>query len=1123
MRKNKLAAEKAVKRDLTAIALPTKLPLKKIISMLEDLTYQALKTGNTDKIQEICQKQLLALLDANTEVAVLKGGRRGQLSAEKVIDEPLKEIMPVRLSLDDNSTIQAQGTADYLKRISGIDPTKTNDAFKKQNAVLIKNLSKEISDRIKKTIVDLTEQGVHIKGGKTEIANILLKAGIDPAAAPKVAETIFRTQSAAAYNAGRWNIVNDPDTKDYIWGFEYVTAHDRRVRPEHRLLEGVRLPKEDPFWQRFLPPNGWNCRCTVLEIWNDEDIAKIDFGITGVDPRTRSIKELNLLPAFDGNVGVLAGEGHNAKIGKKGAITDTRRTYKPTQIQALPKPIKVEEPITLPEPEPEPEYLPVVYDIQPDIQELSTHGKPALINLIVDEVNGGKEFVIRERTGRSKDSGKIFVRILQKGVSFDADNKVWRVKWENNSYPNRDFVSVKNALNFIIDEIADNGIPKDSILLTYKVKGKTISDPDFPTDSSAIKQIKRLGGSTEAFLVEDEYGEKMVKKTSKNTSPEHVQNETEADKFYRTMGIAVPESRVYKNPDGSATRLSKYIDDSEPLEEWWSKANDAERNAMRQELLKGFAIDIILNARDVVGSNGDNILVDKEGTPWRIDNGGTMSFRARGGKHSFEDWEQGFPNELLTMTDSDKGAQKQKYFGKVSVLEAVDMIANIDKKKWDKAISQLPKKDADVVKKRLEECIALANIGNENLSQGKSKEEVNKILIAVIRIKQALPILNKGKATADQLIIEKYKIGFPVVDGKGKKFCSIKLKKDLYLLQTGTKIEGQYTEMYPLLVDMREKFAKKLNIQPEGVFISFEKGVIIYSKATVIEAVEASGESVPVDENLENNFNTKTGIRIRKKNNDAYYKMVESKIEKYAKDTYGISVDEYLQRANEQLKKIFAQSAIYIRANFRVAKLIIGDHSDPNNIIPSDRFKTQFETNTSNGMNNKQKRSQDEYRQFGYKKYNASKPTDQSFRPIYGSFWNKDISKAKSERSFSGSRQYGGIIFEMKDDIWKRTTWTTNDSLFRKNPSYSFLDNPSILSLNDYDRLRDVLTMNSLDELATGSYMEIQIHGSVGFGSVRHIWIDERALHWEGVSANDAEQELNRRLTNTGITCKIIQ
>ncbi|MDE7466685.1 MAG: hypothetical protein K2M59_09765, partial [Muribaculaceae bacterium] len=41
---------------------------------------------------------------------------------------------------------------------------------------------------------------------------------------------------------------------------------DDKVRPEHAALDGVTLPPSDPFWVEFYPPNGWNCRCTVVQV-----------------------------------------------------------------------------------------------------------------------------------------------------------------------------------------------------------------------------------------------------------------------------------------------------------------------------------------------------------------------------------------------------------------------------------------------------------------------------------------------------------------------------------------------------------------------------------------------------------------------------------------------------------------------------------------------------------------------------------------------------------------------------------------------------------------------------------------------------------------------------------------
>lgn len=47
---------------------------------------------------------------------------------------------------------------------------------------------------------------------------------------------------------------------------QYRTAGDSHVRAEHRPLNGITLPPDDPFWQKYYPPNGWNCRCTVRQV-----------------------------------------------------------------------------------------------------------------------------------------------------------------------------------------------------------------------------------------------------------------------------------------------------------------------------------------------------------------------------------------------------------------------------------------------------------------------------------------------------------------------------------------------------------------------------------------------------------------------------------------------------------------------------------------------------------------------------------------------------------------------------------------------------------------------------------------------------------------------------------------
>ena len=45
---------------------------------------------------------------------------------------------------------------------------------------------------------------------------------------------------------------------------QYRTVEDDRVRPEHAILDNIVLPITSTEWNRMYPPNGWNCRCTVI-------------------------------------------------------------------------------------------------------------------------------------------------------------------------------------------------------------------------------------------------------------------------------------------------------------------------------------------------------------------------------------------------------------------------------------------------------------------------------------------------------------------------------------------------------------------------------------------------------------------------------------------------------------------------------------------------------------------------------------------------------------------------------------------------------------------------------------------------------------------------------------------
>lgn len=73
----------------------------------------------------------------------------------------------------------------------------------------------------------------------------------------------YNFAGASAQMAAKWERYAEEGDDYYL---QYRTANDGAVRPEHAALHGVTLPQSDTFWDTYYPPNGWNCRCTVVQV-----------------------------------------------------------------------------------------------------------------------------------------------------------------------------------------------------------------------------------------------------------------------------------------------------------------------------------------------------------------------------------------------------------------------------------------------------------------------------------------------------------------------------------------------------------------------------------------------------------------------------------------------------------------------------------------------------------------------------------------------------------------------------------------------------------------------------------------------------------------------------------------
>lgn len=79
--------------------------------------------------------------------------------------------------------------------------------------------------------------------------------------------TEYNFAQASALMAARWKKFEQDGDR---YNLQYRTMYDKRVRRTHRMLHNITLPITSPFWDKYFPPNGWNCRCTVVQVRKDK-------------------------------------------------------------------------------------------------------------------------------------------------------------------------------------------------------------------------------------------------------------------------------------------------------------------------------------------------------------------------------------------------------------------------------------------------------------------------------------------------------------------------------------------------------------------------------------------------------------------------------------------------------------------------------------------------------------------------------------------------------------------------------------------------------------------------------------------------------------------------------------
>lgn len=192
--------------------------------------------------------------------AMLVGHLQGYKQVFDAVPKTLKRSV-IRLDFNE---IQ-----EVLERQLHTDSKALNELYSTRAFTILNGASDAIEGELRKEIGALISEGATVRTGIDTLRTKFDNLGLSPVK-DHVLETIFRTNLQLSNQAGQYLGYKDPAIDEILWGFRYDAVNDDRTREAHQILHNTVLPKSDPFWTRFWPPNGWNCRCNVIPLFEPE-------------------------------------------------------------------------------------------------------------------------------------------------------------------------------------------------------------------------------------------------------------------------------------------------------------------------------------------------------------------------------------------------------------------------------------------------------------------------------------------------------------------------------------------------------------------------------------------------------------------------------------------------------------------------------------------------------------------------------------------------------------------------------------------------------------------------------------------------------------------------------------
>lgn len=192
--------------------------------------------------------------------------------------------------------------------------------------------------------------------------------------------------------------------------------------------------------------------------------------------------------------------------------------------------------------------------------------------------------------------------------------------------------AVKDNLDWLFEKIAypqsETGKPREDVLERVasgelENLSAVLSRSGFET-AAGWRRLTGPRGSNEGGWYESTGGERAYLKFYEDEDRARI--EYIACQIYQALGVPVPKVSL-QEIGGRLAIASEEIPGSRNV--------DASEMASREDVISGFIADAYLGNRDVTGSIFDNIIRGADGMYYRVDNGGSLIYRARGGIKDF--------------------------------------------------------------------------------------------------------------------------------------------------------------------------------------------------------------------------------------------------------------------------------------------------------------------------------------------------------------------------------------------------------------------------------------------------------------------------------------------------------